>query len=302
MKPMKKLIVFLNGGLGNQMFQYATARALSRRINAELVVDSWSGFVRDTQYLRHYELDGLPICGRVATVCERFPIWLFRAENRLRGHSGALLQRRLYGQFVIETELAYQLAITQVDFESSAYLVGYWQSPMYFQDCAETLRNELMPPSPKEERFLELGQLLINTESVALGIRLYEESTNPGAHAKDGQLKTVTEVNGAISRVRSVRPNANYFVFCTHRSPILDELDLPAMTTFVTHDDGYEGALDRLWLLAQCKHHIFTNSSYYWWGAWLSSAVYAARSESQLILAGDNFINHDGLCSEWERF
>lgn len=299
---MKKIVVYLNGGLGNQMFQYATARALSRRTGAELVVDSWSGFVRDTQYRRDYELDGLPIHARVATVWERVPIWLFRAENRIRGQGQALFQRRFYGQFLVETELAYQQAITQIDFESSAYLVGYWQSPMYFQDCAKTLRSELMPPPPQQERFVELGQSLKNTESVSLGIRLYEESANPGAHAKDGQLKTVAEVNGAISRVRTARPNAQFFVFCTHRSPILDELELPSKTTFVTHDDGYEGTLERLWLLAQCKHHIFTNSSYYWWGAWLSGDVYGRSAEPQHILAADNFINRDGFCPDWDQF
>lgn len=302
MKPLNKVVAYLKGGLGNQMFQYATARALARRTGAELVLDPWSGFVRDTQYRRHYELDALPIHGRLATVRERLPIWLFRAENRFRKEESSLLQRRIYGQFLIETKLSYLPAITQVNVESAIWLVGYWQSPLYFNDCAEILRSELTPPLPKQEGFLELGQSLKNSESVALGIRLYEESANPCAHAKDGQLKTVVDVNGAIARLRAVRPNAQFYVFCTHRSPILGELNLPAMTTFVTHDDGYEGTLEILWLLAQCKHHIFTNSSYYWWGAWLSSNAHNGRSGPQLILAANNFNNSDGFCTQWGRF
>ncbi len=299
---MKTVYIYLNGGLGNQMFQYATARALAMRTGAELVVDTWSGFVRDYQYHRSYELNYLPIQARVATALERVPIWLFRAENKLRGQAPNLVQQRLYGSFLVETELRFIEEIIHYRHAASTWLVGYWQSPLYFQDYAEILCAELMPPQPTQQRFLDIGQLLRETESVALGIRLYEESANPSAHAKDGLIKTVTEVNAAIARLLALQPNAKLFLFCTHRLPILAELNLPDSTVFLTHDDGYEGAIERLWLLAQCKHHIFTNSSYYWWGAWLSKNVYSANYKSQHIFAADNFINQDGLCAEWEIF
>jgi hypothetical protein len=299
---MKKIYAYLNGGLGNQMFQYATARALALRTNAELVLDSWSGFARDYQYRRHYELDGLPVQARVATALERLPIWLYRADTKCRGQKSDVIQRRLYGTFIIEKELRYLDEINNRDFNSSAWLLGYWQSPLYFKDHADFLRGELMPPSPTQVRFLELGKILREKESVALGIRLYEESLTPANHARGGQMKTVAEVNSAIERLRSKHASAEFFVFCTHRSPLLAELNLPEDAILVTHDDGYEGSLERLWLLAQCKHHIFTNSSYYWWGAWLSFANYTHDSGAQHILAADNFINQDGLCEEWETF
>lgn len=44
LKCTPKLIVQLNGGLGNQMFQYACARSLALRNGLELVLDDWSGF------------------------------------------------------------------------------------------------------------------------------------------------------------------------------------------------------------------------------------------------------------------
>jgi hypothetical protein len=300
---MKKVFAYLNGGLGNQMFQYATARAVALRTGAELILDSWSGFVRDYQYQRTYELNYLPIQARVTTALERTPIWLFRAENKLRAPSRDVFQQRFYGSFFVETELRFFDEIVGFRGGPQAWLVGYWQSPLYFQDCTETLRRELMPSHPVEKQFLELGQTLRETESVALGIRLYEESVDPTAHARDGQMKTVAEVNVAIARLSALRPNAKFFVFCTHRSPILAELFLPASTVFVTHDDGYEGTFQRLWLLAQCKHHIFTNSSYYWWGAWLSANIYKdIDMQPQLVFGADNFINRDGLCAGWEAF
>jgi hypothetical protein len=178
--------------------------------------------------------------------------------------------------------------------------VGYWQSPRYFEDIATSLQLELMPPAPAAANFRALGEELARSESVALGVRLYEESSNPGYHAFGGTLKGIPEIRSAIERLRSARPAARFYVFCTHRAPLLEQLQLPADTVFVTHDDGYSGTLERLWLLSRCQHHLFTNSSYYWWGAWLSGAV--RSSEGQQIIAADNFINRDGLCAAWQRF
>jgi hypothetical protein len=299
---MKRVYVYLNGGLGNQMFQYATARSLALRKGAELVMDTWSGFVRDYQYRRHYELDGLPIQSRSATALERLPVWLYRAETKLLGQNFDVIQQRFYGTFFYENEFRYLDVFENFDINSTVWLMGYWQSPLYFLDYADTLRSELMPSLPSQEQFLNLGKSLRETESVAIGIRLYEESLNPAAHARDGRMKTMTEVNSAIQRLKVRHADARFFVFCTHHSPMLEELNLPENTVFVTHEDGYEGTLDRLWLLAQCKHHIFTNSSYYWWGAWLSSGNYSKNTDAQHIYAADNFINQDGLCHGWETF
>lgn len=300
MNNPRKITAYLNGGIGNQMFQYAAARSLALRHGAELVVDDWSGFVRDHQYRRNYELGALPIQARIARPWERLPIWLCRWEHRQRRAKTEFFESRWYGDFVTETQFTYIPQVHQFKPQRPTWLVGYWQSPMYFQDHAATLRAELMPPAPAQPRFLALGEELQRSESVALGVRLYEESTNPGIHAHGGQSKGVDEIRSAVERLRTQQPQVRYYVFCTYRSPLLVQLGLPDDTVFVTGDDGYDGTLGTLWLLTRCRHHIFTNSSYYWWGAWLSGAV--RGGEGQRILAADNFINHDGLCVGWERF
>lgn len=292
-----KIYTYLCGGLGNQMFQYATARSLALSHRADLVLDNWSGFVRDLQYRRHYELHALPISGRTIQTWETLPIWLHRLEKRFHT-THSFIEHHWYGQFIAETELAYLKQLNGLNLNSSFWLLGYWQSPLYFKNHTDTLLRELTPPPPTAPRFLSLGQQLREDESVALGVRLYEESANPSMHTKGGVLKTPKEINNAILQLLSQCPNARFFIFCTHRSPILEKLNLPENSVFVTHDDGYEGTLERMWLLSQCRHHVFTNSSYYWWGAWLSQKLY----DKQLIFAADNFINSDSFCHGWERF
>jgi hypothetical protein len=109
-------------------------------------------------------------------------------------------------------------------------------------------------------------------------------------------MNTVAEIKAALEKLFSLKPNAKLFVFCTHRSPIFTEFDLPGSTVFVIRDDGYEGSLESLWLLSQCKHHIFTNSSYYWWGAWLAEGLHSKRCHFQHVFQTDNFTNQDCRC------
>jgi hypothetical protein len=297
---MTKLISVLSGGLGNQLFQYATARALASENSVELVLDNWSGFIRDFEYKRTFELGSLPTSGRVASALERLPIWFYRITNRITKSKKRFYEKRWFGNFLLENEMRFDPRLISLNISSPTWMVGYWQCPRYFESYSSVLRVELMPPKPMGNKFLELGKKIKESNSVAVGVRLYEESRNPGAHCRGGVIKHTLEIRDAIDRVLSCNSDAKCFVFCTHRTPLFDELGLPASVIYVTPNEGFEGAIETLWLLSQCRHHIFTNSSYYWWGAWLSKAI--RGDEGQRILAANNFINEDSLDETWETF
>jgi hypothetical protein len=298
MRP--RLCVYLSGGLGNQMFQYATARALALNSNADLLIDSWSGFVRDKEYKRSFELGRLRIQAQRVGVWDQVRLWGYKLQVRLCRLKPAMYTTRWYGNFFYETEFLFQQGVYRQEIVSTTWLIGYWQSPKYFDSYRRSIQQELLPSTPTDQRFISLGLDIDSCDSVALGIRLYEESADPSAHALAGQVKTKDEINDAIKRLCTARPHARFYVFCTHRAVALSKLNLPADSVFVTADDGYDDAVNNLWLLTRCKHHIFTNSSYYWWGAWLSEGIH--KKEEQLIYAADNFINIDGFCDHWRRF
>ncbi|WP_211942394.1 alpha-1,2-fucosyltransferase [Cylindrospermopsis raciborskii] len=297
---MKKTVVLLKGGLGNQMFQYAFARSISLENSSELVIDNWSGFTFDYKYHRQYELGTFSIVGRPANLTEKFPFWFYELKSKFFPRLPKVFQQQFYGLLINEVGGEYIPEIEETKISQNCWLNGYWQSPLYFQKHSDSIARELMPPEPMEKHFFELGKLLRQTESVALGIRLYEESKNPGSHSSSGELKSHFEINQAILKLRELCNGAKFFVFCTHRSPLLQELALPENTIFVTHDDGYVGSMEIMWLLTQCKHHIFTNSTFYWWGAWLSQKFYIQGS--QIVFAADNFINSDAIPKHWNLF
>ena len=53
----KNIYLFLSGGFGNQLFQYAYAKNLSIKNKANLIIDSYSGFLFDFKYFRNFSLN-----------------------------------------------------------------------------------------------------------------------------------------------------------------------------------------------------------------------------------------------------
>ena len=90
------------------------------------------------------------------------------------------------------------------------------------------------------------------------------------------------------------------YIFSTKNHDCLNQLNLPKNTKFLTEDNGFSGDLNNLWLMANCKHHIITNSSFYWWGAWLSQ--YHPENENQFVYISDEFLNLDCKLDFWNYF
>ena len=61
----KKLIVRISEGLGNQLFMYANAYSLSKKINYDLFVDNESSYTGKN--IRSYLLNNFEISANIAT-------------------------------------------------------------------------------------------------------------------------------------------------------------------------------------------------------------------------------------------
>ena len=59
------VVAIIKGGLGNQLFAYAAARAYAERTGRDLFIDDDSGFLRDG-YGRSFRLDRFPINAKPA--------------------------------------------------------------------------------------------------------------------------------------------------------------------------------------------------------------------------------------------
>ena len=154
------IITRLSGGLGNQMFQYATGRALSIRKNTELVIDTSSfSNIKLGELIRTYTLDKFNISGKMATENDYKHIGLINIKNQ---NLIAKIQRKFFRlkeslkpiskqQFIIERKFEFDQGV--FDVSDSCLLSGVWQSEKYFKDAEQIIRNDMTLKGPLTEYF-----------------------------------------------------------------------------------------------------------------------------------------------------
>jgi hypothetical protein len=270
-----KIISRIFGGLGNQLFCYATARRLALANNVELVLDDASGFVHDHAYQRHCQLDHFKIPCRRATPAERLePLsqvrrYLKRAMNRRRP-----LQERSYIQ---QEGIDFDSRMLAIELCCTVYLEGYWQSEQYFNDVEATIRQELRIIPPKDKVNLAMAERIRDCLAVAVHMRFFDAPQEQGVNNA-----SVDYYARAVARMESLAPDAHYFVFSDQPAAAREAIQLSEdRVTLVSHNEGDENAYADLWLMTQCRHFIIANSTFSWWGAWL-----AEHAEKQVIAPG----------------
>jgi len=292
---MDKVITRILGGLGNQMFSYAAARALALRTNSELILDTISYFEQDFLYRRKYQLQHFRIPCREVSPRERrmFESRYLRYINR---HLNRMIpfQMRWY---IFQEKIEFDEWMLKFRPHGTVYLEGYWQSENYFKDEETQIRKDFSLDTPAELHNLQLGHQMRTSESVALHFRFFDR---PGSDEASNISAYYYE--SAISIMDSYVPHAHYFIFSDNPDEAKKRIRLPEQRmTVISHNIGDDHAWKDMWLMRLCKHFIIANSTFSWWGAWLSQnpdkIVIAPKAE---IRAGVSSWGFNGLLpNEW---
>jgi hypothetical protein len=257
------VIVRLNGGLGNQMFQYATGRALADRLGTELLLDTRAFeqlLALDAYTRRTYALAPFMLRASVATAADlkSWPVWVMELGMRLR------LLRPLFRRWYFESAITYDP--NMLTLREPICLVGYWQSERYFIDIADKIRADFalaQPMSGENARLLDLAR---SAGSVGLHVRRGDFATLEDAAQVHG-LCSIDYYRRAIGIVRERCPECHFLVFSDDPQWARTELPLDASAVFVTGNE--QRPEQDLALMSACKHHIIANSSFSWWAGWL---------------------------------
>lgn len=257
------VITKINGGLGNQFFQYAAGRALAHHHQTELILD-----LSDLKHPspgntpRNFELDKYPIVARVANPQE---------ESKFRFYHGRLLRRipLLPRPWVHIREPHFQYDPHFFDLPQDVYLDGYWQSYLYFDRVQDLIRSELQPLSAPRELNQTLLREMHSQNSIALHIRRGDYISNAKAAIHHG-VCSLDYYQHAIQHMMAEIHEPHFYVFSDDLGWAKDHLIIDAPVNFVGHNSGHQ-AFEDLRLISHCKHQIIANSSFSWWGAWLNS-------------------------------
>lgn len=231
------MIVRFNGGLGNQLFQYAFGRSVATARNEELFFEKQGlGWGSHRAYgLDAYKVINIQFAAGSGPIY-REPIFTYDA--------------RVYDQ------------------PRGTHFIGNWQTEKYFNK--DIVRSELSLANPVSEKTQEIAKEIIETpESAFIHVRRTDYLI-PSTAAYHGNM-TMDYYTKAIAYIKERVPNVSFFVFsddtdwCRVTFPNYRIIDHNKMGCGNT---GPGKEHEDLYLMSLCKHAIIPNSSFGWFGAW----------------------------------
>ena len=164
--------------------------------------------------------------------------------------------------------------IKPTDQQPTAY-AGWYQSEKFFKKYSEVIKD-LFSPTKEFVNKVMLEFPFFNDSTVgAINVRRGDYLTQPNRPP----VVTLDYINEAYKRL----PYCDKIIVLSDDiNWCRENIDLPNLI-FV---DNYKDC-DALWLLSLCDHFIISNSTFSWWGAYLS------RTENKVVVAPETWFGPD---------
>lgn len=241
--------VLVNGGLGNQMFQYAFYLSLKAK-GLECCLDN--SLFDYAKMHQGYELES--VFGISETTCRQSPLHGF-------------IVRVLYKykpQRIVFCDKPYMYC--QDAYTSNArYYSGCWIHPSYFAGIEDYVREAFQFKNVSEKN-LDFLKDLATVNTVSLHIRRGDYLKNP--------IYGVCDENFHSSAINWINERVESPIFIVFSDDVewcneyLKQFNINYR--MVDWNKGWDSYQD-MFLMSQCKHNIIANSTFSWWGAWLNT-------------------------------
>lgn len=147
--------------------------------------------------------------------------------------------------------------------KKNVFMYGFFQSPRYFQEIMPLLRSEFLPKAELSERAVYYAKILSSSPSVCLSFRC-SDYKQLGFYLGDIDPQYFRYINDHLNLNPSSVPSALF-----SEDPSMAKKEIPSSASFLP---AYElSTLEQLFVMTQCTIYYLSNSTYSWWGAFLSS-------------------------------
>lgn len=257
-----KIVVKIKGGLGNQMFQYAIGYSLSKKTEKNIIYD--------TSYYSQRHI--------INTEGRPYALNHFKCQPTIQNQRG-IKQFYLFlmdgitrifpriSRTYIRDSAADNIELV-INKKRDAYLDGYWQNEKYFKEVESEIQNQFTVIDGIDDTNQYWLNTIKKTNSVCLHVRRGDYVSNPLANKHYGTC-SLEYYKMAISYMNSHLSEPVYYVFSDDMEWVKENLPIDGHVCYMDHNDNSKN-YDDLRLMYSCKHFIIANSSFSWWGAWLS--------------------------------
>lgn len=264
-------IIWIDGGLGNQMFQYALALKM-QSLGVQVKIDV-------TKYAQHHAHNDFELDQVFDIDCPFAEIPEIRHLGYVKAnHWTEFLKKMPFRKKTVYNNESYMYDAQVLNLDGY-YIEGYWQSEKYFLDIKEKILNTYrFPEFPKgQDTWAERIQ---NSCAVSVHIRR-------GDYLQYSYLQNICTLEYYKKSMeffrRTLSDKAEFYIF-TNDFPWAEEHFREKDCYFVKGNTGKNSFRD-MQLMSLCRHHIVANSSFSWWGAWLNQVP------DKVVVAPERWIN-----------
>ncbi|MDR0913061.1 MAG: alpha-1,2-fucosyltransferase [Methanobrevibacter sp.] len=255
------ITVKIKGGLGNQLFQYSAARSLAYDMKTDLYLDlSWfDNYPNAPEHVKYLLNDfNIELSGFVGSYS-----WKLKKKiNKIKKSS-----ETQFKDYDAHNEY-YDYNEKIITLKDNIFLDGYWQDERYFLNNQEKIKENLeITTKPTKKNKILLKEIDSNN-SIALTVRRGDYLT-PSRKAQFG-FCTLDYYNKAAEIIAKKVDNPIFYIFSDDPDWVEKNIKLNYPTNYISHNNKAKKYYEDLRLISHCKHHIMANSTFSWWGSWLS--------------------------------
>ncbi len=271
MKFFSKYVVLLKGGIRNQLFQYSYAKYL-KSIEYKSVVVYY--YLPGDPYNRGNIINGVDpkvylsddVIGRsIASTIQKPNNTIAKSINKC----AKLIGSRLPIKYT--EDIDYTKYIKNINKMGLIILDGYWQSAEMVNAVKDEIKDIILQKQITSKDYTDIARMIDNKgNSVAVHIRDFSQSIN---HTQQTMGKGYYQK--AINKHLAVNKDAFFFIFANDNSKVdkvLEDILPHDKYLLVPNAEDAQKDYEALILMSRCKHFIMSNSTFGWWGAWLSWA------------------------------
>lgn len=293
------IIARLKGGLGNQMLQYATGRALSLKLGVNLKLDTTSLYSKiggDTPRL--YGLDVFNIKSEKANDEE-----LIKFNKPIQK-----IIQKIFRKITGKNHLVYDPTI--LNSKDGSYIQVLWPCEKYFKDYRLQILNDFTLKNPLSTQAQNIKEKISQSQnSTSIHIRRGDYASNQTYQAWHG-LTPISyyenAINYIIKKTNKNKPaetpeTVSFFIFSDDINWVKNNLKI---TNEQAHEviyvsDGIITDAEEITLMSLCQNNIITNSSFSWWGAWLNQNPNKTVITPKNWIANPKINTSDVISAEW---
>ena len=283
---MKEIVVYVSGGLGNQLFQYGYAKFLQEKYPNSKIIINTSYYNKNR--IRKYELCHYVLQKDVEVIdkedaCITLLIYFNKVIQKVKKRiyffrwPNILIKKGFFfGGRIFECE-SIQLKTSKI------FLSGYFQE----ERCMHCMKRDAIYELQMKNAFSQYvdmfkTKIMETKNSIGVSIRVGEDYKKFGwpICSKEFYL-------AGINYIIEKKGMSEIFVFADDIELIMQEqwFQQYSNVTYIKNCN----AVESLELLKECKNFVISNSTFAWWGAYLSKAI------DNIVVAPKYFYNGELL-------